>query len=255
MAILISSPFMIIYVICCTDYFNIMYMFKTVTKYEQASDELFFIVAIVGTFIRPIHFFIKRKQHKQIFLDVHHFNCILGKEYQTDYMVDFTLIRNVISIIIANTSFVLISRAFQFLNPTIINYFMFLMSYNANSVNELLQYRVGLEINKQFKTLNQNIATMPLLDGTVKNPREIVRSRTKLLKLSKKFNELYTLPLLITIAFQSALSIRSLYSAFVMIVFKLPHHKILLLLISIRVTVNMVYVVVMFKMWTSIPEE
>ncbi|GJQ80794.1 hypothetical protein Trydic_g9385 [Trypoxylus dichotomus] len=248
MAILISSPFMIIYVICCTDYFNIMNMFKTITKYEQASDNMFFIVAIAGTFIRPIYFFLKRKEHKQIFLDVHHFNCTLGKEYQTYYMIDFILLRNVVAITVTNASFVIASNAFQLLDPIIINYFMFLMSYNANSANDLLHHFVGLEITKQFKTLNQNIVTIPLVEGTIKTTMEIVRYRMKLVRLATKFNELCTVPLLITLSLQCTLSIWALHSAFVMIVFKLPHYEFLVLLICLRMAFNVVHAMVIFGM-------
>ncbi|GJQ84988.1 hypothetical protein Trydic_g20234, partial [Trypoxylus dichotomus] len=141
------------------------------------------------------------------------------------------------------------------LTPTIINYFMFLMSYNANSINDLLQYRVGLEISKQFKNLNQNIRSTPLSNGTIQNVMDNLRRRMKLLRLSARFNELCTLPLLLTLAFQCMLSIWVLHSAFVMIVFKLPHHKLLLLLIFIRMGINAIYAVVIFGMWASIQEE
>ncbi|GJQ80793.1 hypothetical protein Trydic_g9384 [Trypoxylus dichotomus] len=232
-----------------------MSMFKTVTKYERASDSLFFMVAIVGTFIRPIYFFIKRRQHKEIFLDVNHFNCILGKEYQTYYTIDFILLRNTIGIIITNVSFIIASNVFQVLNPTIINCFMFLMSYNANSVNDLLHRYVGLEINKQFKTLNQNIVTIPSLDGAIKTIVEIVRYRMKLVRLAVRFNQLYTVPLLLTLSLQCTLSIWVLHSAFVVIVFKLPHYEFLVLLISVRIALNMLYAAMVFGMWVSIHEE
>lgn len=253
--LLIPLPFHLAYIFFCGyNYKDVINLFLTFSMYNRASDYLVFLILIVGTILRPIDIFLKRNQHRDILTNIEKLNQSLGISKQPHYVIDFSLLTLIITLIFRNILFGVGLSSVEVTKPTVGSYFIFMTSFNACNVNGYINRVINTEIKKQFKVMNGKILTYQQ-DGRLAQVRDAITQFIKLIRLTERFNDVCLLPMLIFLSLHGSLSIWTLHCAILCIMLQLPNYKSTVLLAILRLVINFVEMVDVIQSWDSIREE
>lgn len=249
--ILLSAPLQIIFVASCVNFSDIFNMFRSRTKYEHVVDVLFFVVAIAGTMIRPIYFFVYRKRHKQIVLDIHKMNCSLGMEKRQRFVPNVPLTYTLLMMIIMSFLSTVFFIEFHMINLTVGNIIAVLIIFQSSLVNDITEKTIAWELRNSFVDINDNIMSCI----TQNRIAEYMLAHRKLAKLSLEFNYLCSTPLIVNLSLNITLTVWLVYTCVIMTIVQVPSYQYILALTLWRIIFSLVYFRVVTDTWDHIRKE
>ncbi|KAK9687714.1 hypothetical protein QE152_g36057 [Popillia japonica] len=248
-SILIASPFQIFYVIAWLNYLDLANLFQTSSKYERGSDNIILGMLIGGTILRPVYYYLKRNQHKQILLDIHKLNDILRRNERMDYVIDYNLLRYIAAILV-NIGFLKVFNLLEITELKTGNGYIFLAGLISIFNNDLTNRLISAEIRNQFEIFNEVIVTFQGDYGDIR-----LENHIKLVRLSKRFNRICMLPQLLSLGFYGMLIIWELHSGFLFITLELPHYQYRIMFLLARIAFLLAAYVLIVETKTSVRNE
>lgn len=258
--ILLSIPLQIVYLACCINFSEILNMFRSMSKFEQAADMLFFALGISSTLLRPIYSFAQRNKHQQIVLNLHKMNCSLGISQRKRFVPNVLFTNAILLIIFISCLYMVFLIKLQLINPTISNIIIFLVPLHANIVTYFVDKTIGEELRNLFEVLNENIKTceVGVNHNTMKSIELIIESTNihrELVRLSLEFTRLSSTPLLVNLGLTILLTICLMHTCIIVIMLQTTYYKYVLVTTLWRMFLSLVYLKVVTDIWDRLSNE